>query len=411
MAGLLSRFETLLGAGAIATGREASSFLGRAPPRGAEPIVLSPGDASEVERILAISADASIAVFIAGSSSRGVDWDNLPRGRSVVLDMARLDALLGLDEMSMTVTTQSGIACAALERLLVKRGFSLGFGLSGFAERVSIGGLLATGLPPLASPARGTFPEHVVNVGFALPDGTRVRTRITPRAATGPDLDALVLGVRGVLGVITEATLRIHPVSDERALLGFGFVSVSDAILTLAEIVQAGLPPTFAGVWPAARGATRGARLAAQYSGSAPWTRALASAAKKALKDLGGRLDPKPDESWFAHADASAARLNGEHEPIWAWGHWRALAKAAASPALESPDAAFGVPAFDAHGGYAVATPGAARLAAFRTAGCRVLSSGRAVPEPFDEPSRLLLRRVKAELDPANRMNPGVLDG
>ena len=73
------------------------------------------------------------------------------------------------------------------------------------ARSVSVGGILATGLPPFGSPLRGTPAEHVVGIGWVLPDGTRVRGKLTPRSATGPDPDALVLGARGALGVITEA--------------------------------------------------------------------------------------------------------------------------------------------------------------------------------------------------------------
>lgn len=414
MTTLVTRIESLLGGDAIVSGRDAASFLATTPPKGTEPLVLAPASSDEVERILETASGSEVPVFVAGSSSRGMDWSRLPRGRSVVLDMRRLDALLAIDETSLTVTVQSGMACARLERMLAKKGYSLGFGLTGFAERVSVGGLLATGLPPLASLKRGTLLEHVVNVGFALPDGTRVRTRIAPRAATGPDLDAMVIGLRGALGVITEATLRMYALPEETQLCGFGFRTTPEALLGLGKLVAAGLTPTFAGVWPAAPGAKRGARLATQFTGSADEVKALVTAVKKKMKEEGARLDPKPDESWFAHADAAAARLHGDAEPVWAWGTFEALARAAAEEALAAEDADFGVPAFDRSGGYAVASAGASapkRIAALRRAGCRILSAGRALPEPLDPATREIARRVKAVLDPAGRLNPGVLDG
>ena len=410
---LAADLAALLDEERLARGGAAASFLGMAPPRGADPMIASPGTMMEVEQVLAAARASAAPVLVAGTSGRGVDWGRLPKGASVVLDVTRLDALLALDETSLTVTVQSGIGVATLERALLRRGFTLGFHLGGFAERVSVGGILATGLPPIASPLRGTPADHVVGVGWVLPGGTRVRGKLTPRSATGPDPDALVLGARGALGVITEATLRIYRLSEERQLLGFGFRSLAEAIAALSVLVDRGLAPTSAGIWPAGAGAKRGARLAAQFSGTADWTKAMVAAARKLLRDAGARPDPKPDESWFAHADAAAARVGGEHEPIWAYGSWAALARAATAAALAGPDAAFGLPCFDRHGGYAVAATGPgseSRARALVDAGCRLLSGPSRFAEPFDEPHRRLLRTLGAVVDPPGLFNPGALD-
>lgn len=411
---LFAELDDLLGSDRLARGTAAVAFLGAKPPKMAAPVIASPGTTPEVERVLALAREHEVPVFIAGTSGRGVDWSTLPRGPSVVIDVARLDAILSVDELSLLVTAQSGIRVATLERALLKRGFTLGFHLGGFAERVSVGGMLATGLPPFGSPLRGTPSEHVAAVGWVLPDGTRVRGKLTPRSATGPDPDALVLGARGTLGVITEATLRIHRLSEERQLLGFGFRSLADAIAALASLVDRGLSPTSAGIWPAGAGAKRGARLAAQFSGSREWTKAMVAAAKKLMKERGARPDPKPDESWFAHADAAAARVGGDHAPIWAYGTWTALARAASAAPLAPPDAAFGIPSFDREGGYAVTATGAgaqARADALVKAGCRLLSGPTAFAEPFDPAVRSLLRSFKRKVDPLNLFNPGALDG
>lgn len=411
---LATELEDLLSGERLARGPAAAKFLGAKPPRRADPVIASPGTTPEVERVLAVARENRVPAFIAGTSGRGVDWSRLPNGVSVILDVARLDAILSIDETSLLVTTQSGIGVATLERALLKRGYTLGFHLGGFAERVSVGGILATGLPPIGSPLRGTPAEHVVGVGWVLPDGTRVRGKLTPRSATGPDPDALVLGARGALGVITEATLRIYRLSEDRQLLGFGFRSLAEAVQALAALVDRGIAPTSAGVWPAGAEAKRGARLATQFTGSAAWTKAMVAAARKLLKELGARPDPKPDESWFAHADAAAARVGGEQEPIWAYGTWTTLSRACAAPPLANASAAFGLPSFDRHGGYAVAATGTgaqARADALAKAGCRLLSGPSAFAEPLDPAAKKLLRAFKARVDPDDLFNPGMLNG
>ncbi len=394
----LALFQEIVGEDHVAVGPAARAFAGLP-----DAWIVAPGDPGELERTMALAHDRSIPVVVAGTSVRGLVPDALPRGRAVVLDLRRLDSLLALDDVSLTVTAQTGIPIATLERALVRRGYTLGFPLSGFAERVSLGGCLAGGVPPLASPSRGRLAEHVVATSFVLADGTRVRTRHAPRQATGPDLDGLVLGCRGRLGVITEATLRLYREPEERLLLGFGFESTAEAVRALGALTSAGLPPTSAGIWPAGPEARRGARLAATFVGSAEWTRGLAAAAKKELRAAGGRPDPAPDDSWFAHADRAAARLGAEREPVWAYGDFESLAAAASLPAFRGPAAAFGIPAFDRHGGYAVAAGGAGgaeRLDALRSAGCRPLTDADGNAAPLSETARRLLERLATTLDP-----------
>ena len=108
------------------------------------------------------------------------------------------------------------------------------------------------------------------------------------------------------------------------------------------------------------------------------------------------------------------SRVGGEEDPIWAYGSWSALERAVAAEPLASPDAAFGLPSFDRHGGFAVAATGAgarARADALVKAGCRLLSGPTAFAEPLDAAAQRLLRSLKAELDPDDLFNPGTLRG
>src|SRR5206468_8676690 len=77
-----------------------------------------------------------------------------------------------------------------------------------------------------------------------LPGGAVVRLEpVVPRASVGPNLRELFLGSEGALGVITEVTLRVHPLPEECALLSFAFPSMAAALDTVRRVLRVGWRP------------------------------------------------------------------------------------------------------------------------------------------------------------------------
>jgi len=71
-----------------------------------------------------------------------------------------------------------------------------------------------------------------------------VRTEpVVPRASVGPNLRELFLGSEGTLGVITEVTLRVHPLPEARALASFAFPSLAAALDTVRRVLRVGWRP------------------------------------------------------------------------------------------------------------------------------------------------------------------------
>ncbi|GAI48542.1 unnamed protein product, partial [marine sediment metagenome] len=63
----------------------------------------------------------------------------------------------------------------------------------------------------------------IINMEVVLPPGEIIRTAPVPRNAAGPDLNQLFIGSEGTLGIITEATFKIHNVPEERRFRAFIF--------------------------------------------------------------------------------------------------------------------------------------------------------------------------------------------
>ncbi len=160
----------------------------------------------------------------------------------VSLDLVRMKRLLSVDEVSMTATLQPGLRGPEAEALLARHGLTLGHYPQSF-EHASIGGFAATRSSGQSSAGYGRFDAMVVGLTAATPTGS-LDLGSSPANAAGPDLRQLLLGSEGAFGVITSVTLRVRRAPAVTTYDGWrwpSFDAGSDAMRTLA---QAGLLPT-----------------------------------------------------------------------------------------------------------------------------------------------------------------------
>lgn len=205
--------------------------------------VVFPASEGAVASVLRIAAEASLAVipFGGGSSVVGGVEPRTMRGQAgaLSLDTTRLDGLVRVDPESMTATFQAGIDGPALEAALRAQGLTLGHFPQSF-EFSTLGGWIATRSSGQSSSGYGGIEDMVVAVRVMTPEGV-VRTLPSPRSATGPDLNELVLGSEGSLGVIVEATVRVHrapSVVEDRGML---FRRFADGAAVVREATRQGV--------------------------------------------------------------------------------------------------------------------------------------------------------------------------
>jgi alkyldihydroxyacetonephosphate synthase len=139
----------------------------------------------------------------------------------------------------MTATFQAGIDGPALEAALRSHGLMLGHCPQSF-EYSTLGGWIATRSSGQSSSGYGAIEDMLVAVRVVSPEGV-VRTLPAPRSATGPDLNHLVLGSEGSIGVIVEATLRVHEapaVIEDRGML---LRSFADGAAVVRDATRAGV--------------------------------------------------------------------------------------------------------------------------------------------------------------------------
>ena len=214
---------------------------------GAPDAVVSPGSPAEVRAVLDACGEAGIAVVPFGGGTSVVGGVEPLRGRFgavISLDLGRLDALLALDERSLTATFGPGIRGPEAEALLARRGLTLGHVPQSY-EFASLGGFTATRSAGQASTGYGRFDELVRGVRCTAPAG-ELAVAAFPGTAAGPSLREVVVGSEGALGVITEVTLRVRPRPAERRFEGWFFRSFADGVEAFREVEQRGAAPDVA---------------------------------------------------------------------------------------------------------------------------------------------------------------------
>lgn len=202
--------------------------------------VLYPESAREVLDLISFCDRERIAIVPFGGGSSVVGGVEAVRAEGqagvVTLDTTRMDQLLEVDPISHTATAQAGIYGPVLEEELAARGFTLGHFPQSF-EFSTLGGWIAARGAGQLSNRYGTADKLLVAAKVATPRG-EWRTMAFPASAAGPNLNHVVAGSEGILGVITEATVKVHPVAETRRIGAYVFRDFETGAAAVRQLVQ-----------------------------------------------------------------------------------------------------------------------------------------------------------------------------
>ena len=209
---------------------------------GAPDAVVLPRSHEEVMALLQVCVAHEIAVVPFGGGTSVVGGVEPERGRFEVLvtmDLSRMDQVLDVDETSLLATFQPGIRGPAAEAALRRQGYTLGHFPQSYVY-ASIGGYVATRSAGQASTGYGRIDEKVHGVRVAAPAGELSFGR-APATAAGPDLRHVVVGSEGLLGVITEATVRIAHAPEVEVHEAWAAPSFEAGYTAFRDMVQRGV--------------------------------------------------------------------------------------------------------------------------------------------------------------------------
>jgi len=214
---------------------------------GAPDAVVFPSDSGQLAPLLAACAEHGVAAIPFGGGTSVVGGvEALPggHGAAVTLDLSRLDAVVDVDTTSLTATVEPGIFGPELERQLGHAGVTLGHFPQSF-EYSTVGGWVATRSAGQASTGYGRIDELVEAVRCVTPAG-ELATRDVPASAAGPSLRELVVGSEGVLGIVSEVTLRVRRAPAEQRYEAWSLPTFEAGSEAFRALVQADAAPDVA---------------------------------------------------------------------------------------------------------------------------------------------------------------------
>ena len=213
--------------------------------------VVKVNSAEEASRVLKYLNEKKIDVVprTGGSSvTLGVE----PQEGGVILDGSLMNRILEVNEENMTVTALCGTPLEYLENYLNERGYTAGH-VPQSLPMASLGGLVATRSIGQFSTLYGGIEDLVVGLEAVMADGEIVRIKNVPRRSCGPDLRHLFIGSEGMLGFVTEVTMKLFKYRPEdRWMCAYGVKDMQTGFQMLHDIMADGYRPAVARLHDAA---------------------------------------------------------------------------------------------------------------------------------------------------------------
>lgn len=204
-------------------------------------LVILPENTFEVSKILKYCNDEKIKVVPRGAGT-GLSGGALPLHDAILLGLGKFNKILDIDFDNKCVVTQPGVTNLSITHAVQHKGFYYAPDPSSQLA-CSIGGNVAENSGGVHSLKYGTTTNNILGVEIVLMDGTICNIGGKALDQEGYDLLGLICGSEGLLGVITEVTVKIlkKPQTAKAALIGFS--SIEDGGNCVSEIISSGIVP------------------------------------------------------------------------------------------------------------------------------------------------------------------------
>lgn len=364
---------------------------------------LAPSDEAELAEILRERHASGRPVHVLGGGSR------IPQGAGDPLTIARISGVVSYSPGEMTLIARAGTPLAEIRQLLAAEGQALAFEppdarhLTGLDGSSTLGGVVAANASGPRRLLAGACRDHLLGARFVDGRGRVLKTggRVM-KNVTGLDLSKLLAGSFGTLAVLTELSLKTLPAAQARATLTFSDLSEAEAVGLFATALAT--PYEVSGAaWHRGRAWLRIEGLDSQIRYRRDRLRAL-------LRDRACEVQEAEasDALWRDLRDVAHFRAD---LPLW-----RILVKPGDAPAIAPRLRALGGDLSLDWGGGLIwyCGPGGAdqvrAIVHHATLYRRGTVQGPAFP-PQTGPVARLEQGLRRSFDPANILNPGLMDG
>ncbi len=257
--------------------------------------VAAPASTEEVSALVRAAASAGLAVVPRGAGT-GLSWGSPPSRCDLVVDLRAMNQVLEHASGDLVARVQAGTTIAELASVLAQAGQQLALDVPAEA---TVGGVVATGTTGPRRFRYGAPRDLLLGVTVVRADGVVAHSggKVVKNVA-GYDIGKLLAGSQGTLGVITEATFRLHPIPAAVAYVTaeFGAPDRAAAVSAVAAAATSALVPSAVELdWPG--GAGRPLRVGVLLEGTSS---GVAERAKQLSEQLGSpaSVSEAPPARW-----------------------------------------------------------------------------------------------------------------
>lgn len=281
--------------------------------------VVFPTEEADVVAAVKLCAKHGVPVVAVGAGS-SMEGHTIPVKGGISLDLKGMNRILAVHDADFDAVVEAGVTRKQLNEHLRDRG--LMFTVDPGAD-ATLGGMASTRASGTTAVRYGTMREAVIALRVVTASGEVVETgRRVKKSSTGYDLTKLFVGAEGTLGIITEVTVRLHPIPEVTASAICAFATMEGAVQTVVETMQSALPvariefldevAVQAANAHAGLGLTVAPTLFLEFHGSERWVAEQSEAVRALALDNGGS-----DFAWSTRAEDRARLWKARHETIY----------------------------------------------------------------------------------------------
>ena len=194
----------------------------------------------EISQIMKILHRYNVPVvpFSGGTSLEGHIFSTR---QGVSLDTSRMNRILQINHDDLDVVVEAGVNWVKLNEEMQDKELLFGCdcGPNGL-----IGGMVNTNASGINASRYGAMVQNVISLTVVLADGTIIKTKQRPRkSSSGYNLTGLFIGSEGTLGIVTEATVKLHVKPAYETVVVGQFPRILDTTNTVAELFRRGIRP------------------------------------------------------------------------------------------------------------------------------------------------------------------------
>jgi glycolate oxidase len=240
---LVDALTTLLGASKVLGTREdliIYEYDGAVDTATPDAVVL-PNDTTDVAKVARFCHEHGVPIVPRGAGT-GLSGGAIPVEGGVVVSFARMARILEIDVANKRAVVQPGLINLHLSTAAAPHG--LYFVPDPSSQKAcTLGGNVAENSGGPHTLAYGVTTNHVTGLEIVLSDGSIVRLGGKAEDSEGYDLIGAFVGSEGTLGLVTEITVKLTPLPEDKRTILAGFPTMDQASASVSAIIAAGIVP------------------------------------------------------------------------------------------------------------------------------------------------------------------------